>query len=570
MLAVASLIASLKEAVGKAFLFSGLLPATAFLVAWEAMHRRGFAERFFTEDAFAFDKAANALVAVFGLGLFLFASRSLLLFVLQALPGPLLAPLRSALIRLKLRARGAAWSELERAEALRTAESWLAAGAADMPFVAPQLTPLRNLKKIKALREKLGESPAELRPGGVTTVEDALCDLLIIGKKDPERQLYEEELGHWRKWYEKLDQAVPGGLEGSTKRRRKRAWTNFHRFPDPAHIPATWLGIKAVKLNDYTDERYGISLSTLWPRLSLLLKEGESKGLADARLAVETLVNLSFSAVALALVLVADNLWVARWSAKPQELDVQFASVVVMLLGASVLFYMGSVFAFGGLADRWCSIADLHCRRFVTHFFPAPKSLLEQHIVLDQLERFYVQGDAKIKTKKLKSAEDESTPDDIGVSRRRLGLLTARAAMRPVDGEIFLAGTPADGLPAEELRASMEREGKQALLFVDLDRNPRAMVTTQMLAQGLLLARWVPSKLADPSIGDLFTMNRTLSDVALRLGTPVSADDSLLAVCEKVNAASDHQYAIVTEDGTADSAVIGVLSIQDLAAAARL
>jgi hypothetical protein len=66
-------------------------------------------------------------------------------------------------------------------------------------------------------------------------------------------------------------------------------------------IRATGIGNALEVLEDYSGERYGIYTSELWLRLEPLLTESEQKAVANARLGVQALLNLSAALVILAL-----------------------------------------------------------------------------------------------------------------------------------------------------------------------------------------------------------------------------------------------------------------------------
>jgi hypothetical protein len=338
-----------------------------------------------------------------------FAGRTLVLRVLQALPGAPLSILRQHFMATAVSRWWLARQHKGQAEQRLTPLEWVASG----DFVGDKNTP-----KVSAEGDVADALAASERARHQL---ERLAVLYDLGGWQPEPADIDVVVKGLRAFYSLpgLAQADPGTEErarlkvlmrdkphvseivsrmrGQLLRELLDATAEAHEQPDDERwLAPTRLGNRVAALDDYAERRYGIGTSTLWIRLWGVLDDKEKREVTDAQLMVELFANLTAAFALLAvLILVSSavsigqhllngplgaNDWRALWFV---------AGSVTLALAC----YHTAVFAFGAVAERIIRFVDLQRLRLLTGVgYAPPKTVAEELEMFKELNDFFAGG----------------------------------------------------------------------------------------------------------------------------------------------------------------------------------
>ncbi|MBL8757091.1 MAG: hypothetical protein JNK35_01530 [Phycisphaerae bacterium] len=377
------LVIQLRDAVGRAFLQAGLLPAlVASLVLW--CHAKGFKavpeflEQFRSTDAGQVTASAfSLLVGVGAAALACFASRSLCLRFWTELPIP---PLRRALRGRRLRAWASVRRKNDRAIFSLSAVRWLNRDAqgSSPPGDPRDARPSAHVlfaeatAGIDALRAVLtwDDPIARCTPGAVRAIARGAEAVCRLHHADPDAAA-----GFERAW-----RRLVGGESGATVKpiieaAVRQCWmdieTRTRRFPEtPESIEPTRLGSRVRALDDYGKLHHGMSTSTLWPLLEALLDKDHA---AAARARGSLLAVQSFTVTATAIMTVAAVVAMDWLLALGVRTDASLAPHPAVTLVAAILLawlaYEAAIVAFDEAASQIRVVLDLEAQpTLLKHF----------------------------------------------------------------------------------------------------------------------------------------------------------------------------------------------------------
>src|SRR5262249_49255835 len=151
-------------------------------------------------------------------------------------------------------------------------------------------------------------------------------------------------------------------VEQDIKRKYTKAFLSARRFGDGPYIFPTELGNRISALDDYAQGRYCIDTAVLWDRLGWVLPKDAKAEVGDARLALETLINLAL-ALALAgfLVLSVEGTKCTNIGWVGVDCNITSAAAfVTMAFVFSYFSYRGAVFAMEVLSTKMTALIDMY------------------------------------------------------------------------------------------------------------------------------------------------------------------------------------------------------------------
>jgi hypothetical protein len=335
-----ALLGQVQGVLGTPFLFSGLFPATVFLVGWEWFRSRGAGVRILIESLVGDPGEAGwvvikTTVLLVLLGLALFSLRGVFISFIQGLPSRSLAWMRQTLIGWQLvRKRRRQQVEEEHLCSL-TALRWaLDEFREPARYIAPDVFEQSQedaLVHSRTARRHLIENAANPRDSSVATssrvvvaVVHGLSAIYASAARAPESPSTQAEILEWKGvMRESNTKVVLRMVRDMQFRRWVQAFDRLRWFPQSLWIQPTAIGNCLAVLDDYGEQRYGIDTGTLWARLWGLLPSEDRKDVADARLSFEVLVNLTMVVAVLALLAACALVWPSITAPGPQASSTQ-------------------------------------------------------------------------------------------------------------------------------------------------------------------------------------------------------------------------------------------------------
>jgi hypothetical protein len=202
-----------------------------------------------------------------------------------------------------------------------------------------------------------------------------------------------------------------------------KAFAERGKFGDEHYVFPTALGDLISALDDYGQNRYGIDTTTMWDRVWWILPKEVKADVSDARLSVETLINLIFALGLTGAVIIAGQVascgfgYDATTSCMPLRAGGWIAACWVLALMA----YGGARFAMEVLASKIASLVDCYRLAALSQLGFAPKTIGEEQDILRQLKGFFTQATrldsalaiaaAKSEAKAEKADKDEEKAD---------------------------------------------------------------------------------------------------------------------------------------------------------------
>lgn len=458
---LATLLGQIKGVLGKSFLIAGVLPSAVFLFGWKWLRSGGTAlaesvRQSFKSPAESAPDAILAGLTLVVMGLIFYAARGPILNFFQALPGPYLAFLYRRGIRRQRRLMMNASREPEELPLTITAFLWSERDFAayftrdiPAPFEPSSVAEvLRDSEKARGLlssriasarsRDEIVLNEEEeqqlttglyqlyllatpIRPPDPVADTNSTAALPASTSSSPQGSPpppnLVAEIAAWREllrrpYASETLRMVKTDLVG----RWSRSYQQFQiSFPhSEVWLQPTALGNRIAALDDYAEQRYGITTSTLWTRLWGVLSSDSRSEISDARLSMEVMTNFSIGFIVFGILALLASSWetystlrshcrfaiVERFPNIPVTMncppDVIFngRALIGILLAFSlaVVFYHGAIYAFSTLAEKMIRLVDLHRLQLISALgYKTPAKVQEELDILKELNEFFTQ-----------------------------------------------------------------------------------------------------------------------------------------------------------------------------------
>ncbi len=415
------LIGKISGAGGKTLIFSGVLPAVILVGGWTLLH--GGASSLITivqgltKGGEQSAESITWLLWFCALTLLFYADRSLAIHVIAHLPGKLLAPARSFQRRREERRRWRCVSERRSLEWKATAARWYERSFEVYPWV-PGWVSIPTLEqaleasgRARAVFERSTQESSALPVRQTERTEILIRGLerlralsnAMIGEK-----AFQEELQQWRSLVASAD--VRKALDSASveiKREWTAAFERFSAFPEEGELQPTALGNELAALDSYAAQRYGMDTGTLFIRLWKLLGKEEQEEVADARAAVESLLNLAIVFVAVGIIAGAGAVSAlsTEWASACTTFAVMLGSFLV-----SAGSYRATLFAVRNLREKIVGAVDVHRLALLEALGFRPRTVQEELALFRELQDFFVQGVPRRPDRVLAYKTAEATP----------------------------------------------------------------------------------------------------------------------------------------------------------------
>lgn len=398
-----SLIGKISGAGGRTLIFSGVLPAVILVGGWTLL--RGGAPSLITtvqgltKGGEQSAESIKRLLWLCALTLLFYAGRGLAIHFIAHLPGKLLAPVRSFRRQREERRRWRCLSERRILEWKATAARWYERSFEVYPWV-PGWVSIPTLEEALDASKRARAFFQGLRPGisdrlvqqseRTEIVISGLERLRSLGNTTIGDNAFQQELKEWRSLVTSADVRKVLELAGAEI---KREWTDaferFSGFPEEEELQPTALGNELAALDSYAARRYGMDTGTLFTRLWKLLGKEEHEEVADARAAVESLLNLAIALIAVGIIAGAEAVhapskeWTSAWTP---------VAVMLGLFLVSAGSYRVTLFAVRNLREKIVGAVDVHRLALLEALGFRPKTVQEELALFRELQEFFVQG----------------------------------------------------------------------------------------------------------------------------------------------------------------------------------
>lgn len=413
---IGGLLDKITASLGKSFVFTGLLPAAVLLTVVEC-YRYGFAQFWDQLPTTAGDlKNITALgIAWLTVAFILFSIRTWIFDLFQRIPRGRFGPL---LLRRWLGHRDKAEMTVSTLEWQYTVVQWPTSqfdpeAAIYRPrFIAlPAIDDaLRKSRLARTSLESMAERQ-EIYPGwwDCKSLLDGLCSLFAIvadqGNYQQNQVRLDAELLEWRGSINGDQQKlILDNLSRHVERELAVAFEENLQYAKGPWVYPTALGNRLAALDDYAQSRYFIPTVTIWDRLWWVLPAPARQEISDARLNVETLLNLSA-----VLLLCAIGIAAAALSALSSRLTPFLPEVTVgrVLLGVgaaiiAVACYRGTSFAVNALATKMMTLIDTNRLQLLAALGFAPKTIRDEIELFRELRLFFDQAHPRTSDREIK------------------------------------------------------------------------------------------------------------------------------------------------------------------------
>jgi hypothetical protein len=412
-------------ALGKEYLFSGLLPAGTVLLGFH-WYNYGIDNLFYFLSSFSIktDKDGQFLFAFLswlGLGLLLFSSRSLTFTVIENLPGTFLSFLRESLIWYQLRQRQKVDREMQELGYTYTAILWYRNNFSKPKYIPKWVIPIKlnevtsSGQEARAIIESLIQEieNLSLAPSHkqLIIIVRGLRYLYEYAASMPDMSSINEEINLWNKTLSK--NGAPRVMD-EVAMHVHRKWIavrqQFHSYPNELWIKPTSIGNKSAALDEYADQRYKIDTATLFTRLWWILSVDERKSVSDSKLIVETLITLStvtgFASVIFFIIFImigvratVDEYIIYNWRA---------LNFCLGFFAISAFTYKMAEYSIIYLYEKVTSLIDVYRLALLKKIGYIPKTIAEEIECLSELRVFFTQGIQRDRNRSVHITDDHS------------------------------------------------------------------------------------------------------------------------------------------------------------------
>jgi hypothetical protein len=449
---IGGLLDKITASLGKSYVFAGLLPA-AVLLAIVDCYRNGFAQLWNRLPATSDDLKNITAIGIEWLiiGFILFAVRSWIFSQLQTIPRGRFGLL---LLRRTLRRRDEAYANADTLQWKYTVAQWRTAqfahdAAIFLPSIIKPPALAAVMRKSFLARARL-ENMVErnkVYPGwrDCKTVLDGLSELFAFVADKPRFQQYRAqivaELGLWRALAtDERHETVLSKLADYVQRESAIAFEKSQQYAEGPWVYPTAIGNRLAALDDYAEARYGMATGTMWDRLWWVLPDRGRQEIADARLNVETLLNLGavllLSALGIAIAVIAALSH--RLTGCPPDVSVGRILLGLVALILAIGCYRGAIFATDALATKMMTLIDTNRLQLLAGLGFVPKTVTEEFGLLSELNAFFVQAiarqpDRAIKIPKSGDSDNGEKPEKSGKKKKDDAGAAAADGVEPED-----------------------------------------------------------------------------------------------------------------------------------------
>jgi hypothetical protein len=425
---IGTLLRQLNVALGKAFLFAGVIPASLVLGLYY-WYQYGAAEvSVALGDLFDKENAAFFGVVLIGLSLAFQAARARFTEEMQTFPGQgrIVRSIRRSLVKRQIERRRRAMDELDEGEWLFGVLQWHVEERDGERIVPPFRLPRYAYRTYAYRVSRMSDGdvedasraalnaltrlihsrvgPYDAWPSDATTVVHGLTTLYTALCLPGRAERLERLTAPWIDITARFAMAATI-LDELAADRRGQFNTAFAatQFPLEAdRIQPTALGNQFAVLDEYAKSRYGIATGTLWIRLNSLLSREEQTSVTDAQLRMETMVMVAVALAGFAtvttlmyvsgqrpsVVSTVNGVVVGDWT--------RLLAFTLPCAAGAVLAYQSAIFASGAFAERVIQLIDTRRLAVIRAAgFEPPKKVAEEIELFRELNEFYVEATAR-------------------------------------------------------------------------------------------------------------------------------------------------------------------------------
>ncbi len=420
---LASIFGKVTASLGKTYVLSGLLPAAVLLLAvlsyFTAITTLSDIGRQLLTVTESWKSLAWLGAIWLALGFLFYTLRAPLFGLFQIIPT---GPLGRRLLFRRIARRERLRRIRVEAEWLSTAIFWLTkkdlnrAQIGDVPFWLTRSYPgdgraieISNIgrQKLLAVDRTIGDA-LNLTVKQSDAIAQGIFALYRLAKyeRPPNTELaIAAEIAGWRfAMVSREAKAIVEFVNQDNQRKIARAFRDCERFGQGPYIFPTSLGNLISALDDYGLKRYKIDTATIWDRLWWILPKDVKADVSDARLALETLLNILI-ALLLAIIFIAFA-HVNDCGLRPVFVGPCDATRALIFAGCGLLLsaitYRGAAFAMKVLSIKMTSLIDMYRLSTLKQLGFSPKTVGEELAVNSGLKGLFTQ--ATVLNKKLKLA----------------------------------------------------------------------------------------------------------------------------------------------------------------------
>ena len=410
---LASIFGKVTSSLGKTYVFSGLLPAGIFLLWIGAFYTSLGALLQFAQQQLsssdAWKSVAAAGAAWIALAFLFYAVRTRFFGIFEVVPASKLG--RFLLFR-RLAKRERAQRNLDKLLWISTACRWLSDWKFD-PEKVGRLPPwllLQSPRKEELLsRSRMGRETVitvERTLGDVFSISVHQVDVIASGIFSLYRLVSDlrwgfansavaKEVDNWRAAMgSETVGRVLRFVWDDVLRMVDKAFSEREKFGNGHYVFPTALGDLISALDDYGQDRYGIDTTTMWDRIWWILPKDVKADVSDARLSVETLINLIFALVIASCLIGSTQLASCGFGYSTAGDCLPFRAATWIAASGLLAFmaYGGCCFAMEVLASKIASLVDSYRLAAIAQLGFAPKTVGEELALLTQLKGFFTQA----------------------------------------------------------------------------------------------------------------------------------------------------------------------------------
>ena len=389
-----------KEIFGKDFVLAGILPAAMLLFAilWYELGWSNVKSLTATWISSKSEFTSGAIFAVgclFVTALIVFSVRQPVLNCLRYLPYSFLRPVRERLRANQFKKLLAIEQELELVEWKYTVAMWH-----KRDFAPGKYTPsfIRDKSEAQALREsaRAREEASSIVSAKLMTLGIEGTETLITGLGalhvflTRNKTVPPEISAEVQQWNDLLNSTPRMGLlfellEARILPQFVDVFEKKNAFPSLRWIQPTALGNEIAALDDYSESRYGIETSALWPRLREVIPAHSRDDVATAEVNIEIIANFLIATASISLVVLGTFVW-------RHHVDSRGILALVVLIGLEVLLYRSAVYATGIFRHKVIGLIDVYLLMFLYSMGHRPTTDGQRREILSSLKERFVNG----------------------------------------------------------------------------------------------------------------------------------------------------------------------------------
>lgn len=404
---IGSLLSRVSAALGKAYLFAGLLPAGVLLLGifWYSQALDQLPKLVTGLGEQASSPAATILLWLLGwmvLGLVLFAIRGPTLALFQTVPSTAIG--RYFLNR-KVHRREKVDRKRQELEWQYTVARWhennfapsyaqYRPGWIKMPSEQEALTSSRRARAVIQDHAARFRLPAALGERKGNQVLRGLTAVYLWADRTTASET-QHEIAEWIALRNRVGVlSIFTLLTERTERRWRAVQKRHEHFPTSLWVLPTDLGNRMAALDDYALKRYGMDTGALWGRIWWVLPKDVRSEVGDSKLAVDTLLSLMLTFALLAFVPLPDA---GRWlvnafmSSRYDLTGVlrpaaSFAACLVL----AFLAYRAAIIAIDAMSREVATLIDLYRLHLLAALGYRPATIAAELALFEKLQGFFI------------------------------------------------------------------------------------------------------------------------------------------------------------------------------------